>query len=136
MKEMVYKPERVFEVLHKEIKDGYPLVIMSYGDHPCAYVGIPKDHKYFGIHYSDYEKIPIECHFGLTFSMMGEQRMPWIEDESEKELWWIGWDYGHCCDYSPYFENFDFVDFDKYKWTTREILYECYDVIEQLKNVK
>ena len=132
MKEMVYKRERVMELLHTEVKDGYRIAIMSYGMHPCAYVGIPSTHKYYGLHYDD---IDIQCHWGLTFSEKSNPNMPWFT-EDEKDLWWLGWDYGHCDDYAPYLDDFGFDmtwnGMELKKWTTKEILSECYNVVEQL----
>lgn len=134
MKEMIYSIEPIKEVLYKGEKDGYIFVIMSYGTHPCAYVGIPKNHGYYGLKYDD---INISCHWGLTFAEPYCKFMPWIENAREKELWWIGWDYGHCDDYMPYLEFFNFFGADELKkWTTKEIIDECYDVIEQLKEIE
>lgn len=140
MKQMVYKMEHIKDVLYKGEKDGYIIVIMSYGFHPCAYIGLPKTHKFYGLHYNDIDDI--NCHFGLTFSEQGNDKMPWIENEEEKELWWIGWDYAHCNDYAPYYDEPPFsmsiinMDMELHKWTTEEILDECYDVVEQLKDIE
>jgi hypothetical protein len=56
---------------------------------PCGYVGLPKEHPYFGKHYDDIENI--EVHGGLTFSGYWEE----IDD---KELYWYGFDCGHAWD--------------------------------------
>lgn len=50
----------------------------------CGYVTIPKEHKYFKLHYGD---IPIECHGGLTYSKL-----------SKEKLWIIGFDCAHLDD--------------------------------------
>ena len=56
-----------------------------------GYVGVPKDHKFFGKHYDDIE---IACHGGLTFS--GE----W--GEQNDGLWYIGFDTSHAWDFMPF----------------------------------
>lgn len=140
MKEMIYSPNNgVRLVLHTQTKDGYHIGIMSYGTHPCAYVSIPKDHPYYQKHYDD---IDINCHGGLTFYcpasyiVRGEEKicMEWAEG-IEEECSWIGWDYAHYDDYAGYYEMMPSLMFGGKKWTTQEILAECYDVIEQLKAV-
>ena len=65
MKPMVYKKRGDIEILDNGIYNGYQYWIVSYGSHPCAYVELPKDHKYYG---KDYVDIPIDCHGGITYS--------------------------------------------------------------------
>lgn len=55
---------------------------------PCGYVGLPKEHPYFGKHYDDVDDI--EVHGGLTFSGRWE--------EFHDDLWWLGFDCGHAWD--------------------------------------
>ena len=136
MKEMIYMPRRGNTVLHTEEKDGYYIGIMSYGTHPCAYVSIPKDHPYYQKHYDD---VNVDCHGGLTFSNKHnyikfngqEMTLEWAENIQE-DCSWIGWDYAHLGDY---FCSDRFEEPGDKKWTTEEILQDCYDVIEQLKTV-
>lgn len=109
MKPMIYSTNKVRETLYKGTHDGYDFEIISFGYHPCAYVTLPKDHKYTD---EDYDEIDIDVHGGLTYKILNT----------------IGWDYGHCYDYSPLYEQCT----DK-KWTTEEIFEEVKDVIRQLK---
>lgn len=127
MREMVYKDKSTEEILDTGKYNDYRYVIVSRGFHPCAYVELPEWHKYYGLHYDD---IPIECHVGLTYSDN------YVSDLVVGNGWWIGWDYGHCCDYSgfmlrDYWQNFDTSHYKK--WTTAEIFEEVKKVIEQLK---
>lgn len=45
--------------------------------------------------------------------------------------WCIGWDYAHCDDYIglPEFSPL----WGQHKWTTEELVQECFGVIKQLK---
>lgn len=54
-----------------------------------GYVGLPKGHKYYK---KDYNKLPIDCHCGLTYSR------EYLYGQEDKETWWIGFDCGHICD--------------------------------------
>ena len=67
---------------------GFEYYIITLGSHPCCYVLLPKGHKYHGKSYYD---IPIECHFGLTYSEPTLLRDNIIHGGE----WVIGWDYAH-----------------------------------------
>lgn len=69
---------------------GFPCVIlfMPIG-YRCGYVGLPKGNKYYG---KEYDKIPVHCHCGLTYSKHE------LFGQDDKNTWWIGFDCGHCCD--------------------------------------
>ena len=62
-----------------------------FGGHLCGYVEIPKDNKYYEKHYDD---IDVDCHGGLTYSEMVDEK------------WKIGFDCAHSGDISPSIENF------------------------------
>ncbi|MDE5860857.1 MAG: hypothetical protein K2H28_01535 [Ruminococcus sp.] len=129
MKEMIYKNESVAKLLDNGIYKGYEYAIVSRGFHPCAYVKLPEGHTYYGL---DYDDIPVECHCDLSYSENSLDVMP------SDSGWWIGWDYGHCCDYSGFMlqEYWHDIDTLRYKkWTTAEILKEVKQVIDQLKGV-
>lgn len=126
MKPMVYKKRGDIEILDNGVYNGYQYWIVSYGSHPCAYVELPKDHKYYG---KDYADIPIDCHGGITYSGCHDKI---------SNSFLIGWDYAHCDDYlycnSTKFLGSDvqsFLDSGK-KWTTEEIFEEVKQVIDQL----
>ena len=129
MKEMVYMNKSIAELLDIGTYNGYQYMIVSRGLHPCAYVKLPEDHKYHGTIYSE---IPVDCHCGLNYS--GN----YVDGLSDCNGWWIGWDYGHCCDYSGFMMHEYWLDIDtshNKKWTTAEILKEVKQVVDQLNKL-
>lgn len=121
------KPAR-YEILCQSWYKGYKVLIVSYFTHPCAYIGLPEDHPYYNV---DYDDIPIDCHGGLTYGSNNHNVVTELRDNG----YFIGWDYAHYGDYmspldsaSPFFNN--------KKWTTREIIDECFNVIDQLEKIK
>lgn len=66
----------------------------------CGYIGISKDHPWYG---EDYKDIPVNVHGDLTFSKKGGENDKW----PNPELWWIGFDCGHSGDLIPYGNCFD-----------------------------
>jgi hypothetical protein len=56
----------------------------------CGYVGIPRDHRLYGLDYNDSRvESEIDIHGGLTFS------------EQVNGLTWFGFDCNHANDFSP-----------------------------------
>lgn len=127
MKEMVYSTERKREVLDTGYCFGILYYILNLGTHPTAYVKIPKTHWLYNK--KDYDEVPVECHYGLTYM---EDSLT-INDETEEKVEgkFIGWDYSHCDDYYGANEKFGFQDMGK-KWTTEEIYKEVRDVCSQI----
>ena len=118
---MVYKNKWETELLDSGVHDGYEYAIVSTGSHPCAYVKLPEEHKYYGV---DYDDIPVKfCYglFGLSYSYDFLAVMP------SHSGWWIGWEY------PPYFDYGGILD--SIKWTTAEILDDVKDVIGQVKKL-
>ena len=66
------------------------VVIMTELGHRCGYVGVPSEHKLFGV---DYDEVDVEVHGGLTYSS-GISEYP-VEDS---KLWWLGYDCAHLGD--------------------------------------
>lgn len=99
----------------KFVYKGFPCVVlfMPHG-YRCGYVGLPKSNKYHGKHYNF---IPVNCHGGLTYS---NRTLCHCE---EKDLWWIGFDCGHC------FDGYDIEHIEKYYSNNVEIM-------EQLKYMR
>ena len=129
MKEMVYIDKSIAELLDSGTYEGYEYAIVSRGLHPCAYVKLPEGHKYYG---TKYYGILVDCHLGLTYSESGLDVLP------ENDGWWIGWDYGHCCDYNGFMVSEFWLDRDTShykKWTTAEIFKEVKQVINQLQEL-
>lgn len=127
MKPMIYVPEFLgnnYEILDEGNINGFDYKIINYGPHPCAYVSLPSNHKYYN---EDYDNIDINCHGGLTFG-----RITTFKPDKDIKFW-IGWDYAHLGDYSGLDIRYpsDFRVGGK-KWTTEEILEEVKNVICQL----
>jgi hypothetical protein len=109
------------EILVNEEYLGHEYLILNlYGRYPTAYVRL-KDNEIL----NDYDDYEIEVHGGLTF--LGT---PLTREDGT----WLGWDYGHYCDYNYYLEDLynDMNLSKKKKWTTEEIQEEAKSVIEQL----
>jgi hypothetical protein len=90
----------------------------------CGYVGVPKDHPYWGKHYDD---VDVDIHGGLTFSEKGDDATIW----KNSEIWWFGFDTCHAWD-DVYREEWlaehpDFPLMDRthlHKWTIDEVISE------------
>lgn len=131
MKEMIYQEERKCELLYKGKYKGFKFYIMNLGTHPTAYVEIPKDHELFEV---DYDNIEIKVHGGLTYS---SSSLKISEDDIMVDSWFIGWDHFHFGDYTGYnlrYKSLKSENEEEKKWTTLEIVKECFRVIEQLDN--
>lgn len=106
------------EIVKEGEYKGYDFLIRTvFNSHYCAYVRIPEDHKFYGI---PYDEIDIDCHGGLTFSEFTN-----FAPLNIQKGYWIGWDYAHCDDWTPYHTNGK-------KWTIDEIYEEVKKVIDQL----
>ena len=69
---------------------GFPcVVVMQAMCFRTGYVGIPKGHALYG---KEYDSVDIDCHGGLTYSR------DYLVDQSDKDVWWIGYDTGHYLD--------------------------------------
>lgn len=134
MKEMIYKHfdengQEVIDMLDEGVYKGFHYVIVSYGTHPCAYVEIPGGHKLYDVSNKD-ELVDIDCHGGITYVSTTGLIKP--NNENHRDGHWIGWDYAHACDYIGYLPVDFTITNGLKKWTTKEILEEVKDVIEQL----
>ena len=118
----IYYGERLEKpvILENKEHEGYEYYIITLGTHPCCYVLLPKGHNYHGEHYND---IPIECHFGLTYSRPTLLRDNIITGGE----WVIGWDYAHLDDFYSHP-----LGCPGHKWTLDELRNEVYEVIDQL----
>lgn len=128
MIKMEYKKrcQENIQILDEGIYNNFHYAIVSLGSHPCAYVELPKEHKWYGLHEDD---IPIICHNELTYSSTQGIIFP-SNNPNHRDGYWIGWDYAHFEDYY-YGDNIGCV-VNKKHWTTEEIFEEVKAVINQL----
>lgn len=124
IKQMVYQKDRKIELLYKDNYKGYNYYILNLGTHPTAYIEIPKGHK---LYQKDYDDIYINVHGGLTYS---DDSLMGVKSEN----WFIGWDYAHYDDYVSFYEDLpEFLKNNNLKrWTTKEIIEDCKNGIEQI----
>lgn len=132
MKEMIYKkkPSREKVILDKGFFKDYEYIILNVGTHPCAYICLNTNSKFYR---KEYNEIPIDVHGGITFSEDKLYRVLEYSDEDDKEVlktierdWIIGWDYNHLGDCNGS------LGFCGRKYTTKEIKQEVEDAINQL----
>ncbi len=129
-KEMKYQENRKIEVLAEGKYKNYQFYILNLGTHPTAYVEIPKTSKlYKKTCYELYDNgIDIEVHGGLSYSNNCLNL-----DTDKKEGWFIGWDYAHYDDYDGCEIMYPLsLQSGGKKWTTKEILEEVFNVIDQI----
>ena len=93
---MVYTSEHKREVLDTGYFHGFFYYILNLGTHPTAYIRIPENHSCYK---KDYVEIDIDVHGGLTYA----NNYLCVENNTELEGWFIGWDYGHAGDYMGYY---------------------------------
>lgn len=115
VKEMQYTTDNTPHVLAKGVYRNIEFFVLSMGTHPNVYLNVSKT-KFDGM---DYDNIPLSVHGGLTFS--GTPTMCLYGH-------WIGWDYAHYGDYSPYSS----VMADGKKWTTKELIADAILAIDEL----
>ncbi len=112
-------------VLEEGWKEEIKWIIITLGSHPCAYVGIDKNHPpiYGQNVYSTELWDNIECHGGITY--FSEEFVFY----NKKDRYWAGWDYGHIGDHQ---EIAEFYIKQGKKWTLKEIKEDIFGVVEQL----
>lgn len=70
----------------------------------CGYVGVTKDHPYYGLDYLDIEDIDV--HGGLTFANRcndntDESTGICHKSDDPSDVWWLGFDCAHAGDLCP-----------------------------------
>jgi hypothetical protein len=95
----------------------------------CGYVGIDETHPYYGRDYCDEGVEDINCHWGLTYSDKA-----YFE---ESDLWYLGFDCGHCCDIPDTELALEYGVIDEKQYTYLKSLEEIYRMDEDssVKNV-
>lgn len=133
MKEMVYTPTRNITLLDAGMYKGIEYLIVSYGTHPCAYIKVPRDHKYFG---ADYNEVPLYVHGGLTYGGDLAYLNANIEPIINNADYWLGWDYAHAGDFTGYYLIFGGpLLMNEKKWTTDEVFKQVIQAIDEFKKL-
>lgn len=108
-------------------KDGLWIIVTSNGGRNfCVYIGVPVDHPLAGY---DYEKLPVDCHGGLTFAGEGDGKY------RPEGYYWYGWDYGHYGDFSFYREGQEQMKNEK-DWTLKEVKEDAWNAIYEMTALK
>lgn len=83
-------------------QSGLPcLIVRSQFGGLCGYVGVPYWHPWFRKGYHD---VDADVHWGLTFSdhcHEGGYICHKVEPGEDDNVWWLGFDCGHCADLQP-----------------------------------
>lgn len=131
MKEMVYRPYEVdendvikSELLFSNIYRKIPYVIISYGNHPCAYIVNPFNNL---TSYFDKKLDDIIVHGGFTF--FGDLQHILPENFYLFKEKFLGWDYCHAGDYCDCTKHLNACG---EKYSTLKIKKECERVIDQI----
>src|SRR6266705_4271161 len=65
----------------------------------CGYAAVPPGHPWHG---RSYHNLNVEVHGGLTYSGACRGEICHAPAPGEPDdVWWVGFDTGHCCDYAP-----------------------------------
>lgn len=126
MEKVNYSKTRNSYCLHEEDYNGWKIVIVNLGIHPCGYIGTTdKASPFWEKGYSELSDMEYygDCHGGFTYGNFGVMGF-------YKDVWFLGWDYGHAGDYAGYDESKE--DNTDKKWTTEEILKEAKEQVDAI----
>ena len=141
-KEIYFKRDNRRPSILDKGKDGdFYWVILSLGMHPCSYIGVPKNHKFFGLGYDEiYEKYgydALDVHGGITYTDPDMYPNPVFLPD----VFWVGWDYGHSGDWASYYEEevlkgtLSYHQKNDHKWTLKELQKEMKKALKKIKEV-
>ena len=98
----------------------------------CGYVAVPPGHPAHG---KDYDDVGVTVHGGLTYARPCQEGgevchvpRPGYPDD----VWWLGFDCSHYCDYCPGMDRHGETDQRRYK-TIAYVQTECAELAQQLK---
>ena len=134
MKEMIYDPsiENVALLDIGTYKGFEYYIVNCVGVYPLAYIKVPDDLK---ISCEDPFEIDLDSpHGGLTFDC--ENAVPPLLEGIASKGNYLGWDYNHCDDYSGYDDEGSICNYATRKWTTKEILEQVKNTIEEIRGEK
>ena len=138
MKEMIYGPTRLFEVLDHGIYRNIPYWIVSRGTHPCCYLDISnylseREIKDIG---EDGEDLEIDCHGGVSYAA---DHLDGVWDKNTEgfepgKKTFVGWHYLHKGDYGggEHFNEIMNEGISPFEWTTQELIHDTKRSIDTL----
>lgn len=85
-----YRVEKVFTV-----GDIVCVIVGTSIGHRCGYIGVDRGHPLHGMHFDDLRQEGISVHGDWTYEGSSERGYP---IRLERDVWWIGFDCGHCND--------------------------------------
>lgn len=117
------------EILYEGTVKGYKVAIVNvYGRHPSAYIQVPEDLADIA-----FELLPV--HGGCSFN----EKIFFNGKEEDKGYRWVGWDYGHLCDYTPPIDKIHLGFWNSFGGNVRprHIIEEVYrDIIKAVKELR
>lgn len=127
-KEMVYSPNRISEIIARNVYKGVEYFVVNIGIHPCAYVACDKE--FLDKHRDEYGEIDgIYVHGGVTYTGKLSDLSAFSGDPRLEEVYCFGWDYGHAGDWAGYLS--DFMNEGTRKYDTWMVVDECKSAINQ-----
>jgi hypothetical protein len=119
------------KILYEGTVKGYKVAIVNvYGRHPSAYIRVPEDLANIA-----FELLPV--HGGCSFN----EKVFFNGKKEDKGYRWIGWDYGHLCDYKPPVSK-THLDFwnsfggdNRPRHTTKEIYRDIIKAVKELRYI-
>lgn len=118
-------------VLAFDIYQGYHLYIFSLDTHPTAYIVLNHGDKLYGKNLDELDQV-LYVHGGFSYakdSLCGEN---YSYVHPYEKQWVIGWDYGHYRDWAGYMSDELNQQMNNKKWTTKEILAEVHEAIDEI----
>lgn len=114
----------------------------------CGYVGVPKDHPFYGKNYDECSLKDSPCeedycdhcsgsilnvHGGITFNSFCNEGNPieGICHQDPEKVWWIGFDTAHCDDLSPGGFSFKGTIYRSLSY----VMLECLSLASQLEKL-
>lgn len=119
------------KILYEGTVKGHKVAIVNvYGRHPSAYIQVPEDLADIA-----FELLPV--HGGCSFN----EKIFFNGKEEDKGYRWVGWDYGHLCDYTPPISkvHLDFYNScggdNRPRHTTEEVYQDIIKAVKELRYI-
>lgn len=110
----------------------FPYAILEHDvmGHLCGYLGVPRNHPWYGL---DYDDIYADVHGGITFSRDSDEADYPMELPPSVHAWWVGFDCAHYGDLVP---NMPFSPLEGEVYRDRNfVFHELEDLARQASEV-